>query len=62
MYYFEIKFIKYIFQKTSRLGKNIQRKMYVKVKTAILRKVIAAVFFCLFAKIITWKASCRVNV
>lgn len=53
MYYFEIKFIKYIFQKTSRLGKNIQRKMYVKVKAAILRKVIAAVFFCLFAKIIT---------
>ena len=51
MYYFEIKFIKYIFQKTSRLGKKIQIKMYV-------------VFFCLFffAKIITWKALYRVNV
>ena len=37
MYYFKIKFINYIFQKTSWLGKKIQRKMYVKVKTAILR-------------------------
>lgn len=37
MYYFKIKFIKYIFQKTSRLGEKIQIKMYVKVKTAILR-------------------------
>ena len=47
MYYFEIKFIK-CFPKDFQIGEKIQRKMYVKVKTAILSKVIAAIFSFFF--------------
>lgn len=62
MYYFEIKFIKYIFKRL-QVGEKYSKKNVCESENSHFEKVIAAVFFvCLFAKIITWKASCRVNV
>lgn len=53
MYYFKIKFIKYIFQKTSRLGKIFKEKMYESENSHFEKSVIAAVFFvCLFTKLL----------